>query len=136
MRTDDIVARVRAMCPGFAVVDHALVSETQGSYPGAYIAPVKAEAQPAGFIGVHSQMVRETVGVFITLERRMDNDAGLGTNDSLDDLRAELRAALVAWRPPGAEQPLEYAGGELSLRNGLASWREDFSTTYELRINP
>ena len=128
MRTDDIVARIRALCPGFAQVDHALLSASQESYPGAFVALVKADALPSSYIGAHVQIVRETIGVFITLERRLDEDTGEGSNDILDDLRAELRAALVNWTPPGANQPLDYAGGELALRNGIAAWRDDFAT--------
>ncbi len=134
MRTDDVVARIRALCPSFAEVGHALTSASQESYPGAFVALVKADAQPPGLMGVHSQMVREVLGVFITLRRQMDDDAGEGANDDLDDLRAELRAALVGWLAPGAETPLDYAGGELALRNALATWREDFSHTYDMRM--
>ena len=142
MRTDDIVARIRDLCPGFARVDHALTStfdEVQDS-PAAFVSLVEAMPRPNAegrfrsmLIGVHSQTVDLTVGVFIQLRRTQDDDAGEGANDDLDTLRGQLHDALVTWQPAGVDEPFAYAGGRLVERNGLVAWREEFATSTELR---
>jgi len=135
IRTGIIMARIRDLCPGFAQVDHALSSDETLDLPAALISPVLAVPQPARLLGVHSQIERVTWGVYILLERRRDGPFDFGAADALDDLRAELRAALIGWVPAENYIALEAAGGRLDqYRPGIAGWREDFATEYELTI--
>lgn len=133
MNVSDILARIRGECmPPFAHVDHALTSGAEYDYPAAFVAPVKRVAEFPRLLGAHAQMTRATFGVFVVLPKRQDTVAASAADD-LDDLCASLRAALVDWRPTGAENPLFYVGGELVEREGIACWREDFATDFDLR---
>jgi len=93
LRTSTVLARIRGQCPGFAQVDHALTSAAQNDYPAAFVAIAKMTADPNGLLGVHSQMVRLTVRVYVVVERRQDVGAAFGAADQWDDLVAALRAA-------------------------------------------
>lgn len=134
MRLRDVVNRLKAECPGFQHIGHALTSSAQYDYPAAFVAPVKVTAQPSGLLGSHRQMTTRTVGVFVVLDRKQDDAPDAGNDDLLDDLCADLRAALMGWQAPGADMPFDYAGGELSQMRDLVGWREDFSVTTELRM--
>lgn len=133
MRLSDILSRIRAECPGFAQVDHALSSNEELDYPAALVSPVRAAPLPPRLLGVHSQIEVLTYGVFILVARRRDGVADAGSADILDDLRAELRAALIGWTPDPAFIELAAAGGQLDQwRPGFAGWREDFATEHEI----
>lgn len=140
MRVDDIVERIRDQCLGFQRVDHALTStfDEVADAPAAFVSlvAVRPRTDRSMFVGAHVQRLDETVGVYIMLRRTQDDDAGEGANDDLETLRGQLLAALVAWEVPGADEPLSYAGGQLTERQGMASWREDFVTSTEIRITP
>ena len=137
MRTKAIIDRIRAECPGFAQVDHALSSAEDLDYPAALVSPVQAQAGPERLLMYHRQIERLTFGVFIMVERRRDGIADAGAADELDDLRAELRAALIGYTPdPARFTGLAAAGGRLDQwRPGIAGWREDFSTEPEIITN-
>lgn len=132
MKVTDIVARIAAQCPGFAHVAHALTSGGDYDYPAAFVAPVKRVAEFPRMLGYHAQMTRQTFGVYVVLPKRQDTLISSAADD-LDDLCAELRAALTDWMPAGADQPLFYVGGELAEREGIACWREDFATDIDMR---
>lgn len=133
MKVSEIVARVDAECPGFNHVDHALTGNDGFEYPAAFVAPIRTAADYPRVVGM-SQMTRQTWGVYIVMPKRSDNGASSAADD-LDTLRAQLRAALIRWRPAGSPittHPLHYAGGELTERDGLVCWREDFAADIDL----
>lgn len=136
MKTSQLLDRIRDKCHGFATIDHALTNGGSFNYPAGLLAPVRVSANPSPFIGVHIQETQSVFGVFILLEPGMDGPVGAGQADLIDDLRAELRAALVGWTPdPAIFAPMQYAGGELSpYHGGIFAWREDFSVSHEIRI--
>ena len=133
MKVSEIVARVAAECPGFAHVDHAMTGKDGFEYPAAFVAPIRTTADYPRVRGL-AQMTRQTWGVYIVMPKRTDNGADSAVDD-LDALRLELRAALINWRPsaaPVTTHPLHYAGGELTEREGLVCWREDFAADIDL----
>lgn len=136
MKISDVVARLRAECPSFATIDHALTAPGDYDYPAAFVAPVKRVAESDRMLGgPHAQMVRQVFGVYVVLPKRTDSGSGGSAADDLDDLCAELRLALVSWTPdPIEDHPIDYAGGELTEREGLACWREDFTSVFDLRV--
>lgn len=138
MRVSVILERLRVTCPSFATVDHALTSPTTITYPAALVVPVKRMARPNQFLGVHAQMVDVTFGIHILIRRRQDGPTDAGAADDLDDLFAEVLAALKAWTPDGAiYKPFDYAGGQLApFQDQNVTWREDFSTSYDVRTTP
>lgn len=134
MITQAIIARIKLQCPGFATVDHALTSAADMPLPAALVSPVKAMAEPAQLMPIHSQIERTIYGVYILIERRQDGIA-TGSLVDLDTLRASLRAALKGWSPDATiHEEVELAGGALeTYRPGVVAWREDFASQTEHR---
>lgn len=137
MMLGDVITRIRAQCPGFALVDHVLTSPITYPYPTALLAPVRNQGQPplVNIPGGYAQDVVSTFGVYIVVERRQNGVADFGQGTLFDTLCQSLRTALVNWTPPGAVQPLMYAGGEMApYDQGLVTWRDDYSTIFEMRM--
>lgn len=137
MRTSVLMERIRAECPGFAAVEHALSSSADMAFPAAMVTPSKCEAAAEGTVGlgIHSQLVTQTFSIFILQTRTQDGVVGYGKADGLDDLIDELRAALVGWQPDTEEEPLQLVGGLLDrFHTGTVCWREDYSIQTELRL--
>ena len=136
MRVSDIIARIKAQCPGFVYVDHILTSSATFARPAALVAPVKAMgmAPRINIPGGYSQDVEAIFGVYIVLDRKQNGITGAGTADTFDDLTTSLRAALINWAAPGLIEPVTYAGGDMApYDTGIVTWREDFRTLTEVR---
>lgn len=135
MRYSQIVDRLRAECHSFEQVDHAAGSISEAALPRAIVALQKVEAAPAAFLGTHFQPVEAIWEVMIVMRVKQDGPTGTGQADLLDDLRAEVRKALVGWTPePSDIAPVQYVGGEVfANEKGIMSWREMFSVNYEIR---
>lgn len=136
IRLADVVARIRAECPSFAHVEHALTSAGQHALPAALVAPVAIKAEPPALLGGHAQMLDARVGVFVMVDRKTDVAPTFPLAHQFDDLLAEVRAALVDWQPPGAAMPFAYGGGELDRYrgDGPVTWRDDFIASIDMRM--
>lgn len=138
MTLGEVITRIRAQCPGFAVVDHVLTSPATYLYPTALVGPVRDVANPPyiNIPGGYAQDVSTTIGVYFVLERRQNGATGFSEADILDALRLSLRTALVNWAPSGVIEPLRYAGGQLAPfdGSGVVTWRDDYSTVFEMRF--
>lgn len=138
MRTVDILNRIASACPSFGSVGHALSAPLAMTMPAAMVCPVKAVAATNYALeqGVE-QHLTEVFGVYILLKRRTDGDADAGAADDLDDLRAELQAALIGFYVSGDDAPLALAGGQIDqFAPGIVTWREDFTTYRFVRVIP
>lgn len=136
MRTSDLITRIKAQCPAFAMVDHALTSAAETAFPAALVTPSELTAEPDGTFGagVHSQLATQTFAIFFMLRRAQDT-ALVAKIDELDDLTAQLRAALVGWQIDGNHTPMNLVQGMLDkFHTGIVCWREDYSTQTELRF--
>jgi hypothetical protein len=129
-----VLDRVRAECPTFAAVEHALTSDADFSRPAALVGVSRVMATPNGLIEAHVQRFVTTVSVWLLMDRKQDGLVAYGTADLWQTLTAELRAALVAWSPDDPRfAPFDYAGGQLDRHpggTGVAIWREDFTTEH------
>lgn len=138
MTLGEVISRIQAQCPEFALVDHVLTSPATYPYPVALVGPVRNVGEPPGINipGGYAQEVSVTFGVYIVLERRQNGVADFGAADAFDALCLSLRTALVNWLPTGCWQPVMYAGGQLAPYDGsgVVTWREDFSTIFEMRF--
>jgi hypothetical protein len=136
MRTSDIIARVTALCPSFAHVGHALSAPAALNSPAALVSPVEAKAAATEVLGGTVQRMLDVFGVYIVMARRADGAEDFGVADDLDDLRAELRQALIGFTV-GDYSPLAAGGGRLApYAPGLTTWREDFTTEHYERVIP
>jgi hypothetical protein len=134
MKTSDFMARIKAMCPDFATVDHALTSAADVDLPAAMVTPASMSATPDDLIGaVHNQNVRQVFSVYILLARLQDGYISSNADD-LDTLTGQLRAALPGWQIDNDHGPVNFAGGQLDrYHTGLVCWREDYSVETQLR---
>lgn len=134
MKISDIVAHIKAECPLFATVDHALTAPGDYGYPAAFVSPLKLVAAQPRMNQMKAQMVQHVVGVYVVMKKRTDA-VGPSAADEFDDILASLRAAMLGWAPPdnfvGAS--FDCAGGELTERDGIVAWREDFTIEDDLR---
>lgn len=135
MRTADLIARIEALCPQFAFVDHALNPAHELTFPAAMVVPSEVTAAPDDLIGApHDQTIRQVFSVFVLMGRREDTLIFSGPDD-LDDLVAQLRAALPGWQVDNDHAPMNFAGGKLDkFHTGLICWRDDYSVETALRI--
>lgn len=137
MRTETLIERIRQECPGFSGVEHALSSSADLDYPAAMVTPTRVDAAPEGTVGlgVHSQLVTQVFSIFVLLTRTQDGVVGYGKASTLDDLSAELRAALVGWQPDTEEAPVQFVGAMLDrYHTGVVCWREDYSIQSDMRL--
>lgn len=132
----DIVQRLKDQCPELVHVDHALTSAADFPKPAALVAPVKAMTGQPALLGVHSQMVVTTFGVYLILDRRQNGATDAGVADDYDAIIASIRSALAGWVPDNVDgAAVAFAGGELApFSAGPAVWRDDYSIITELRI--
>ena len=136
MRISDIIARIKAQCPGFVYVDHILTSSATFARPAALVAPVKniGIGPRTNIPGGYSQDVEMIFGAYIVLDRKQNGVTGAGTADQFDDLTVSLRAAMINWAATGLIEPITYAGGEMApYETGLVTWRDDFRALFEVR---
>lgn len=129
IRLADVVARIRAECPSFATVEHALTSAGQDNLPSVLVSPTKMDAGANQRVSGVAQILQVTVGVFILVDRKRDTAPAYPLANQFDDLQAEVRAALLGWLPPGATGPFIHVGGELDRYrgDGPVTWRDDFA---------
>jgi hypothetical protein len=133
MRTSDLIARIEGECPGFAMVDHALTSAAEMTYPAAMVTPSKEDADPDGTVGqgAHTQEITQTYSIFFILERNQ----ATGKTDELDDLRDEVHAALLGWELDADHGPMNFVGAMLDrFHTGVVCWRADYSTETQMRF--
>ena len=134
MRTSDVIARIKAQCPAFLFVGHALTSNLRTDLPAALVTPRRVVADEPDVIGRPWQITSVIWSIAIILPRAQDEGTDVGT-DLLEDCRDQLRAALLGWGDEGGSiGPLQYAGGELDkYAEQTACWREDWLQQNEIR---
>jgi hypothetical protein len=70
------------------------------------------------------QRVESQIGVVIAMQDigRLRGERG---QDALEDLRAAIRAALLAWEPEAGAEPMIFAQGRLLEWNEFSLWWQD-----------
>ncbi|HYE49587.1 MAG TPA: hypothetical protein VEB20_08350 [Azospirillaceae bacterium] len=139
MKLSVLIARLREECPSFVnrvggVGDLAAALEQGGAVatPHAFVVRLAEDIQPSvtagSGAGAVTQPSEEFFGVVVCVANGADG-RGLEADDTLDDLRSELLAALKGWAPDAAHGPLEYRGFETLDMTRARLWRRfDFSS--------
>lgn len=117
MDYEPVVVRIRAQCPAYKLVDFAASFEALKArgippLPAAFLLPGKESGSrnKLGSGGVHNQ-VRFRFRVYHMVKYAGDVLGGKAV-DILEPLRAPLRNALMAWRPPAPEADSSIEFGE------------------------
>lgn len=134
MRMAAVVARLQDQCPDVRQVLSALSGAVPTAYPAVYVLPLQDSADANPFLGAHSQIVTARFALEIMLKHGSQADSGGPAHEALETLRDDLRAALKGWQPAAEFEPIAYLGGRLiGFEAGMAIWRDEYSTRYDLR---
>lgn len=122
-----LLARLRAECTGFAVVDEAWFAAPIDNFdvdtPAclAYLAEDGAAGEAETLRPV--QPLTLSYGIWIVTPR-----------DRYRDMRQSVRAALFGWCPSERHNPLAYTGGQTTdIRGEFVWWREFWSIDTHIR---
>lgn len=116
MKPSDIVAHLRARCPGFARNVAAginwddLQASSQLPARAAYVVPTDEKAGDPLYENVIVQELVEGVDIVVAFPQAKGDEGGYGVADEVSAVRKELCRALVGWTPPGNAGPLIYDG--------------------------
>lgn len=136
MDHDVIIAHLRARCPSFAqriagAAEYgAMRASTALAVPCAFVIPVDDNPEPnSSQNGVRQRLV-EAFGVVVCLSNVAD-ERGQASYRTVHQIRAELWAALLGWRPSDQHGLVEYQGGNLQdLDRARLWWQFEFATDF------
>lgn len=138
MNLTPVVARITAECPSFKLVggaaDFGGIEGVPRATPACFILPLaeSGEADEGLDEPDFVQRVRAEFGVVVAVTN-VASRAGAEGAAALEDLRAELAAALFGWTPGGSLLPLVYVRGDLvEFRPGLLWWQDTWRGAYEI----
>lgn len=136
MDNDVIIAHLRARCPTFAqrvagAAEYAAARESTAlAVPFAFVIPVDDEPEPNAAENGISQRLVETFGVVVAVSNATD-ERGQASAKAIHQVRAELWAALLGWRPTPQHGLIAYEGGNLlGLDRARMWWQFEFSTDF------
>jgi hypothetical protein len=134
-----IIARLKAeastlrQVAGAAEATAAQKAST-ASLPGAFVYLERESAPPkVAASGVHLQRVTARIAVLLAVRNYRDARGG----DAMQDLRAhiaDVRAALIGWKPDDAITSVDFRDGRLiSFDDAVVWWQESFDCDYLAR---
>lgn len=102
----------------------------------AFIAPLGLDDRGGDSLGsIHTQMLSETIGIVLCIKARGDAAARKAI-PTLEELRADVLAALAGWGPDNVAGVLRVTRGRLvSISKGLVIYQLEFEVLDQLR-NP
>lgn len=135
MRMKIIIDRLKAQCPTLGgrvsgMSDFLMAADREEALgtTHAFVIRLTSEVLPNDQVGGVSQVFTERFGVFVCVNAAADR-RGYDADDQFDDIRTELRAALVNWSPDGTRSPFEDDGFENVTATRARAWRRfDFAT--------
>lgn len=134
MRLSTVVERLRTACPSLVWIELALKSAIPTNYPAAFVFPLAETPQANSLASAMIQRVPTHFAVELMVKHTAAAGTGGPAAELLEDVRDEVRAALLGWVPLAGVAPLEFAGGQLlDFTAGIATWRDQFSTSYFIR---
>jgi len=130
-----LIDHIKAECPAFAgrvagaaEFAAAAAEADRLAVPHAFVIRLVEDVEPSITAGAVEQPSEEWFGIVVCVSNTADA-RGQGGDDTLDDVRAELRAALKGWQPDADHAPMEYRGFETLDLTRARLWRRfDFST--------
>lgn len=142
MLADAVIARLRDVGPIDRVEDALALNAllTRGVLPSAGVSAFVVPGQIRGGAaqtgtGFHTQIVDETVTVFVAL--RDESGAGSRGRDRLSALLDDVIPAVAGWQAPGAVETFRLVLGRIvSFDKGVILYQLDFATQTLLRIVP
>ena len=138
MDTAPILTQLQARLTGFKLVGSAADLDAIGNgvvpSPSCYLVPISESAEDNELVGGFEQRLTVGFSVVIVCANRRDA-TGAAALAGLEALRAEVRAALLAYAPdPALGEPCRFTAGHLlRFDDGLLWWADEFRVTTFLR---
>lgn len=135
-----IVDRLRDRCPGLAAVYGAsdLERARNGSaiFPAAFVIPA-GESASADRLSHNAVRQQVTAGVLVLLGHRDVSDArGEAARVGVDELRQQIRSALLGFVPADDLMPLAFTGADfVTYADGVLWIQDEFATAYHITAN-
>ncbi|MBL8659385.1 MAG: hypothetical protein JNM75_06475 [Rhodospirillales bacterium] len=125
-RLKDQVAAFGARVAGTASLEGA--AETDLAVPHAFVLALGDHAEPDALLGTATvQTVTETFRVIVCVANTSD-ERGQTAADRIDDLRAQILAALIGFGADGRYSRIEYLGGDfVDLDRARLWWQFDLA---------
>lgn len=144
MSTAAIVARIEAACPvltgrmGTALQYAEAIRRGQAPQvtPAGFVLPVGLRGgQADAATGLFRQSIDRVLGVVLVIRSAAD-PLGTKVGDQLDEMVADVIAAIVGWGPDSAIGVYRLSRGNLlGLEGGVATYQLDFILDDQLRIS-
>lgn len=143
MNIDTIITALKARCPSFGsgelcrisgAAEYAQIDESvKMSVPAAYVVPMDDEVDNQESTNGYRQVVRDVFAVIVVLSNTT-NERGQTSIVAVEDIRTELFAALLGWRPDASHDRIEYEGGQLmGIDRARLFYQFEFAADMELR---
>ncbi|WP_157669908.1 hypothetical protein [Chitinibacter sp. GC72] len=137
MKIKPIIEYLKAQCPLLKSVGGA-ADYAEGKkllkhqLPAAFVIPLGDIDGPNSVVGeVHQE--RRTAFALIFAQSNLKKAGGVDDVDELQQLRAQVRDALLGWLPPECDQAIEAAGGKLlDFDDAVLWWQDDYATGYAI----
>lgn len=118
---------------GGAAEFKAIENVSQMEAPSAYVVPTGDTAGQQQSQTDYDQLVTEGFAVIVALDNRADQRGQKAAFDAVNDIRAEIWAALLGWEIDKNTYAIEYEGGQvISINRALLYYQFDFSAKREV----
>lgn len=140
MQLEIIIQALRERCPSFqnrvggAAAFKDLEESTSLPVPSAFVIPLDDNPKDTRSLNSVRQEMTDSFAVVIAISNTVD-ERGQAAFHSVRDLRAELWAALLGWRPDPDYNGITYEGGTLNRMNRARLWYQ-FEFGAEMEIGP
>lgn len=138
MNLTPVTERLAAETEGFLLIAGAAAFLAAGdrltTSPAAFVLPLNEAAEPNRLsVGAVRQPFRFAFGILVAV--KAPGSVGERHLDMLQPLRAQVRAALVGWQHPDADDVTTATGGRLVAldTNRVLWWQDDFTLTHHYR---
>ena len=140
MKLTPVIAHLREHCPRFetrvagAARFEILPEATALGVPCAFVVPLTDDPDDPDADNGVGQALAESFAVFVAVSNAQD-ERGQASSDEMHDVRAELWAALLGWRPTTAYGLIRYEGSALVSLDRARMWTR-FEFAADTAIGP
>lgn len=140
MQIEIIIQALRERCPSFAgriggaAGFKELEESTSLPVPSAFVIPIDDNPKDSKAINSVRQELTDSFAVIVAISNTVD-ERGQAAFRSVRDLRAEIWAALLGWRPDLSYNGITYEGGTLLRMNRARLWYQ-FEFGADMEIGP
>lgn len=130
---DRLISEVPALIDVAGASDIPSAETELKRYPSAFVLLVRESAGRNSLTNAVSQRVAQTVGVLLAV-RNLRSASGQDARVDLEQLRGEVRTALLNWEPDTDHEPVEFRRGALlKMSDRVLWWLDEFETAHQVR---